>query len=487
MQTWCTHHPGWEYRFHTSTTGFKHQAQLDQLLRTRPQGEHLAYSAASDIMRFELLGSVGGVYVDVDTECLAPLPAHFMNAEAFACWENERAVPGWIASCVLGARAGSPLFQDISDAVPQVDLTQNPALVLGPGIVTKFANRHPELDVHPARSFCPHYYNGVLAPGDAPVYALHHWGGTVGLRRDADGRWLDHRPMSAAAPKPASQVVPPLVSVIIPCIAGQLQYLPEAVASVVAQTFADWEIVVAAADDEASEGASRILTDALEGPPPKWSTLVRDGGKGLGHARNVAIAAARGRFILSLDADDLLEPSFMAKALAAIEGHEYGIACSLVREFGDRGGVWNCAPWGGLLTQNALPSCALFQKALWEAVGGYDVTVGFEDWDLWVRCSELKPYVVQLPEYLFKYRVHGASLMHWNARNGADPFYRAMLRLRHPSLYPADQVYRDRLLLARMPAPLQERLEARRKAHPHNHSLRALSSLATGKQYGMNT
>ena len=463
MQTWRDRHPGWEYRLHTSTVGFRHQAQLDWLLRTRPHGDHLAYSAASDIMRFELLATVGGVYVDVDTECVRTLPERFMNAEAFACWENDAA--DWIASCVLGARAGASLFQDICDAVPACDMTKHPAFELGPGIVTRFANQHPELDVHPARTFCPQNHNGVMALGAAPIYSLHHWGGSGGLRHDAEGRWIGHGAV-AQSREATREGSAPLVSVVIPCY-QQAQYLAEAVASVRAQSFTDWEIIVAAGDG-ASYSAATTLAYAV----------VRDGGKGLGHARNVAIAPARGRYILPLDADDVLEPTFLAKTIAAIDGCKYGIAGSYVSVFGDRGGVWPCAPWGDLRAHNALPSCALFTKSLWEAVGGYDVTFGYEDWDFWLRCSELSPRVVQLPECLFKYRVHAESLMTEIQRENLDEFYQAMLRLRHPSLYPAERRDADRLLVAHMPVSLHERLEARCRAHPQSHPVRALSEMA---------
>lgn len=97
----------------------------------------------------------------------------------------------------------------------------------------------------------------------------------------------------------------PLVSILIPAFRAAAT-LPRAVASVRAQAgFADWEIVVAA-DDE-TDYARLLRRVGLGGPAVR---IVRTGavGSGPGPARNVALAAARGRLIALLDADDAWAP-----------------------------------------------------------------------------------------------------------------------------------------------------------------------------------
>ena len=444
---------------------WKNDAQL-RALDAQPLGAHLAYSAQSDILRFEILAEYGGIYVDMDTECLARLPDRFLQSESFGGWESETALPGWVASCVLGARPGSRLFREIVAAIPELDMTQNPAHELGPGIVTRHAKTSPEFDVQPSAAFTPHYYQGTVAP-TGETWSRHHWGGTKGLRRDADGRWLDHVPVVPAHQyRGPDSRRPRQVAIVIPCF-RQARFLPEAVASVRAQTHTDWDLTVAVGDEE----SKRVAMDLDVG----W---IEDGGKGLSNARNVAIGVTFGRYILPLDADDVLDPTFLERTLPHVENGRFAIACTRVREFGGRTGQWNLRPFDGVLEDNALPSCALFTRELWRAVGGYDVSViGYEDWDFWIRCSELNPRVTQLEEYLFGYRVHDQSWMHWDAVNHADAYWRAMIRLRHPSLYDAARIDEDRELMGHMPAPLLDRLRRRARAFPLNHACQAFVDL----------
>lgn len=466
LDTWRKFHPDFEVRLHTNEQGWENQAFLD-VLDTQPRGAHLAYSAKSDIIRFELLVREGGIYVDMDTECVARLPDWLLNTEAFGAWENEADVPGWIASCVLGARKNSSLFRDVLAELPKLNLRGSPAHVLGPGIVTRHASRHPELEVLSSRAFCPHYYNGVPSPAPLtdPTYALHHWGGTAGLRRDTSGRWLDHPPVRTIVQKDPPGPTP-LVTVAIPCY-GQAKFLSEAVASVRAQTERDYEIVVAAGDSASVAEAKRLGLRWLD-----------DGGKGLSHARNVVFRATRGRYLLPLDADDLLEPTFLERLLPYLDGDKPAIVCCRVKEFGASDGVWNLAPFENLREQNALPSCALYPRTLWEAVGGYDTNIiGYEDWDFWLRCFELEPKVTQVSDYLFRYRVHDRSLMRWDSRNHADAWWRAMIRLRHPSLYDGARLEEDRALLRSMPVALSARLKLRMTQFPHSHALRVFGGL----------
>ena len=96
----------------------------------------------------------------------------------------------------------------------------------------------------------------------------------------------------------------PAVSVVIPCY-NQGQYLAEAVASVNAQTFTDWEIVVV--DDGSTDPTTQRLLTAFTHPRAR---LVRSANGGLAAARNLGISHAAGRFILPLDCDDRIAPTY---------------------------------------------------------------------------------------------------------------------------------------------------------------------------------
>jgi glycosyltransferase involved in cell wall biosynthesis len=466
LDTWRKFHPDYEFRIRRDATGFPYPEQWDAMREL---------NGKSDLARFWDLYDVGGIHLDTDMECVQRIPDSFLSAECFASWENEvSAPPGWIASCVLGSRPRSAFFKRIVEEIPKLDMTKQAVFELGPGVITRLAKLHPELKVHPGRTFCPWHYGGQLAPGDSPVYGIHHWTGTQGVKRDENGRWTDP-PEWKQAPEPEPYDGPvPTVSIIIPAY-GQAKYLYESIASACAQTFRDTEIIVVCGDAASADVARKFEADGrirvIEAPP-----------RGLSDARNIGIAAARGRFILSgPDADDIVHPQFIEKTLPHVENEEFAIASCRVQEFGASSNVWNLAPWEGLLEQNCLPAIALYPKKLWELVGGYRPEISYEDWGLWVDAFDAvgdKLKVTQIPEYLYKYRVHDESLFRWDQKNGADRWWRAMIRLLHPSLYAAERLEEDRDTMRSMPGPLLAKLYDRAVKFPGNHALRAFVGMA---------
>ena len=113
MNTWPAMNPDWEYRVWTDDN-------LHTLLPLRAQTAfdampHLAGKA--DILRYEILHRFGGVYIDADTECVAPLTDDLLQNFAFAAHENEYIRPGLIANSVIGTQPGCPLMNAMIEHV----------------------------------------------------------------------------------------------------------------------------------------------------------------------------------------------------------------------------------------------------------------------------------------------------------------------------------------------------------------------------------
>src|SRR5437879_507126 len=96
----------------------------------------------------------------------------------------------------------------------------------------------------------------------------------------------------------------PVVSVIIPCF-NQGATLDEAVASVLNQTFTDFEIVIVN-DGSTDPFTSELLANYHR---PRTRVITTANG-GLAAARNTAIRNSRGKYILPLDADDRIAPEY---------------------------------------------------------------------------------------------------------------------------------------------------------------------------------
>jgi glycosyltransferase involved in cell wall biosynthesis len=203
----------------------------------------------------------------------------------------------------------------------------------------------------------------------------------------------------------------PSISVVIPCF-GQAHFLPEALASVQAQTIWDWECIIVndgSPDDTARVAAEWARRDA------RFRYIEKTNG-GLSSARNVGISAARGEFILPLDADDLIADSYLEKGLGCFEGSaENLVVTCYVQYFGALQSLWKPPGTGMdyLVNGNTIVCSSIFTKRLWKSLNGYDEEMrhGFEDWDFWLRASNLGIVFKIIPEPLFKYRRSDASMV----------------------------------------------------------------------------
>src|ERR1700736_2112376 len=120
-------------------------------------------------------------------------------------------------------------------------------------------------------------------------------------------------------------IPPPRVSVVIPCF-NLGEYVDEAVDSVLCQTLQDLEIVIV------NDGSTDPHTNAkLAGYSKPRTRVIQTENQGLAAARNVGIADSRGDYILPLDADDRIAPTFLEKTAAVLDQHpEIGIVYSKV-------------------------------------------------------------------------------------------------------------------------------------------------------------
>lgn len=203
----------------------------------------------------------------------------------------------------------------------------------------------------------------------------------------------------------------PRVSVIIPCY-NHGEFLDETVDSVLAQTFTDFEIIIV--DDGSTDPETVRLLKGYQRPK---TTVLHTPNGGVSAARNTGIERARGGYILPLDADDRIAPTYMEKAVAILDARpEVGVVYCDEEMFGEREGKWDLPEYDPVaeLFDNLIHPAAFFRKTDWEKVGGYSSAFlyGWEDWDFWVSMSELNKKVSKIPEILYYYRVRSVSRDH---------------------------------------------------------------------------
>lgn len=215
----------------------------------------------------------------------------------------------------------------------------------------------------------------------------------------------------------ASRVSPaPKVSVIVTCY-NLGQYLDEAVESVLAQTYQDFEILIV--DDGSTDPATEALLAGYRRPKTR---VLRVAHGGVAAARNAGIANTSSPYMCAMDADDRFDPSYLEKAVPILERDPSVtfVSCWL-RAFGEEEWEWKPEGCGlpALLWEDTVLTASLVRREAVVAIGGYDASMpiqGDDDWDLWLTLAERGYRGVILPEVLFHYRRRPGSVstVCWN-------------------------------------------------------------------------
>jgi teichuronic acid biosynthesis glycosyltransferase TuaG len=118
-----------------------------------------------------------------------------------------------------------------------------------------------------------------------------------------------------------------LVSIIMPSF-NSADYISESVDSVLAQSYENWELVIA---DGGSNDISQRLLDKLEATDPRIRTIRNSSDKGPADARSIGIRAAAGKYIAFLDADDVWEKNKLQKQINFMQKEECRFSFTQVR------------------------------------------------------------------------------------------------------------------------------------------------------------
>lgn len=291
-----------------------------------------------------------------------------------------------------------------------------------------------------------HGYGGKLATDEALF--IYHLGGNVsGNKQYKEPDWLAGHPWitdklhpfaSLASPVNRSHAVrqydEPVVSVVIPCAPHHTQYLVDALDSLEAQSFRQWEAIVVC------DGFAPPDDLQVAYPFVKWHESIKGGA---GVARNAGAKVARGKFLLFLDADDWLRPQAIDKFLEAwnateaiaysdYAGRAYidnAIETERLRQAG-RLLSWNEKTKEAVILHHAFDyDCeeALRQPRIWrngqlyiwcvvtslvpkvwhDEIGGFDEQMeSWEDWDYYLRLARAGKCFTRIAEPLLEYRFY---------------------------------------------------------------------------------
>lgn len=216
----------------------------------------------------------------------------------------------------------------------------------------------------------------------------------------------------------------PLVSVIMP-VHNAAAYLAQAIDSVLAQTFGDFELLVL--NDGSTDNSNEVIQRYSD---KRLRVIQNEKNIGLTATLNKAVRLCRGEYIARMDADDICMPQRFEKQVNYLEQHAdvSVLACraQVINADGEITGEWSddadhlteSEIRGYLPFSNCIVHPSVMMRA--EIAKKYEYKAyqkGAEDWDLWLRLLAAGRRIHKLNEPLLHYRVHMQSTMAEQKKN----------------------------------------------------------------------
>ena len=204
----------------------------------------------------------------------------------------------------------------------------------------------------------------------------------------------------------------PLVTVIIPTY-NHAHFLREALTSLCAQTYTDWDAVVV---NNYSIDDTVAVVESFADPRIRLENFHNNGV--IAASRNRGISLAWGEYLAFLDSDDIWYPEKLARCMVCFE-NDIGLVSHGLHWFGEQERDVFCGPqrqatFDALLDQGncITPSATMARKDLVESVGCFSEDpkiVTSEDYHLWIKLAQAGVKMHFINELLGEYRVHSGS------------------------------------------------------------------------------
>ncbi len=200
----------------------------------------------------------------------------------------------------------------------------------------------------------------------------------------------------------------PSVAIIVPIYNAEA-FLAETLQSILSSTYSNFEVILM---DDGSHDNSLQMAQEFAQKDARVKVFSQTNA-GASVARNHAIRLSQSKYILPIDADDLINPDYIAQAVDVLEKNpEIKVISCNVEMFGDRNGICNYPKFSLrlLARKNMIPICSMYRKSDWEKSGGYSPLVkGREDWDFWLALFSKGGNFYRLPIIGVRYRIHAGS------------------------------------------------------------------------------
>jgi glycosyltransferase involved in cell wall biosynthesis len=246
---------------------------------------------------------------------------------------------------------------------------------------------------------------------NAKQYVRKHytWKNVMGMYYELYERILSAKDLKA-----------PKISIVVPCY-KLAQYLPDALNSIISQGYSNFEVIIV--NDASPDNTKEIATEYCN-LDERFHLINNPTNQYLSGALNTGITAARGEYILPLDADNMLGEDALGTLAQALDGsREVDIVYGAMKIIEPDGKEW-ISTWppkefnfkDQMSHKNQISSTAMYRRSLWERVGGYKTRCKTaEDADFWCRMTSYGGRAAKVTdEVTLIYRNRADSMSHIN-------------------------------------------------------------------------
>lgn len=218
------------------------------------------------------------------------------------------------------------------------------------------------------------------------------------------------------------------VSIVLPVHNGE-RFLARSIESCIAQTYADWELIVV---DDASADRSAAIAEEFARKDPRISVIRHANNIKLPAALNSGFAKASGQYLTWTSDDNLYRPDALASMVEYLRANpDVGLVycdCTLIDEQDQLIRERVVPEWDLAVELNPVGACFMYRREVMEVVGKYREDLFLcEDYDYWLRISARYP-VRPLHQSLYLYRHHDRSLTATRQREIQQALHRTLRR-----------------------------------------------------------
>jgi len=422
MDSWRVMHPDWEYISWSE----------DEILRrginfecTRQIEDIFEINGKADIMRWEILYKMGGVFMDADSICLEKLdPDIFLTKNGFSCFENEQNRRGLVACGAMGFPPKHPLLRDIIDHIKTLDLRPEVCnlkawMTVAVSLITRKLDegKYPDFTIFPSYMFIPHHFTGERYQGHKRVYAYQAWGSTYNSYQLLNGIGISPDLLSPSR----------WCSILICSYNTDIEYIKECLESIRAQIgHIGFEVVwVNDGSDKEHTMALRTELDIFENSSRFIRVVYHETAENRGVAAALydGVELCSNDIIIRMDSDDIMKYNRVLCQIEFMEKNPNCMVCGANVHF-----FSGTATEKKFTSQTNHPievSWTEFKKApsVWFLnhptmcvrksailkVGNYNKSLSktpFEDFELELRLLRRYGKIYNLPDVLLNYRIH---------------------------------------------------------------------------------